>query len=237
MKRFYKDVATGPALTGDGFAILLDGRPVRTPGKEPMVAPTKALADAIAAEWAAQDDAIKTDTMPLTQLLTTRIDRTANRADIEAELFKYLDSDLLCYRAESLADEQEALWGPWLLWFKEKYGHTLETTFGLTRLDQPQAAHDAMRKTVRAMDIDVFTAFQIASAITGSIVLGLALAEGALSPDEAWKATLCEELHYERTHDLEKHGLDPIEEKRRKGLRRDLEACAAYIKLVKSTTI
>lgn len=234
MNRFYKDVSTGPALTGDGFVILLDGRPVRTPAKEQMLVPTQGLAEAIAAEWAAQDEVIAADTMPLTQMLTTAIDRAPHRADIERDILQYLNSDLLCYRAgepEALAAEQDQIWGPWLRWFERVYGFPLEVTFGLSRLDQPQGAHDAVARDVAALDHHPFTAFQIAGALTGSIVLALAFTKGEISPEEAWKAALCEELFYERIHDLEKHGLDPIEEKRRASLRRDLEACAAYLKL------
>lgn len=236
MNRFYKDVSTGPAFAGDGFVILLDQRPVRTPARAPLLSPTKTLAEAIAKEWAAQGEVIAADSMPLTQILTTTIDRAANRTAIEADILRYLDSDLLCYRAgepKNLSAEQDRLWTPWLNWFEEKFGYELETTFGLSVLNQPQGAHDKVGAHVKNMDHYTFTAFQTAGALTGSIVLALAMVNGALAPQEAWNCALCEELFYERTHDLEKHGLDPIEEKRRAALKRDLDACAAYLKLIK----
>jgi len=237
MNRFYKQVSTGPALQGKGYVILLDGRPVRTPEKESLLVPTQALADAIAAEWDAQIDVIATETMPLTQMLTTAIDRSNNRAAIEAEILRYLDSDLLSYRAgepPQLAAEQDKLWDPWLKWFEKEYGSALEVTFGLSRLDQPKPAHDAVKKRVSAMDHHTFTAFQVAGSLTGSIVLALGMMDDAVDSDTAWKAALCEELFYERVHDLEKHGLDPIEEKRRSFLKRDLEACVVYKNLIRA---
>jgi chaperone required for assembly of F1-ATPase len=120
MKKFYKEVSTGPAVSG-GFAVLLDGRPIRTPEKSLMAAPTTMLANAVAAEWAAQEDTVITDTMPLTQMLTTAIDRASQREAMTASVMAYLDSDLLCYPAdepEALRLEQEALWAPWRHWLK-----------------------------------------------------------------------------------------------------------------------
>lgn len=231
MNRFYKDVSTGPAI-GGGFAVLLDGRPVRTPQRSLMAAPTQALAERVAAEWAAQGETVQATTMPLTQLLTTAIDRRPLRAEIEAEMLRYLNGDLLCYRAdepEALAAEQDRLWSPWLDWFEGRFGTGLQTTATLSRIDQPSAAHEAVRAHVGAMDDHAFTALQTAVSLTGSLVLGLALAQDAITPENAVRAALCEELFYERIHDLERHGLDPTEEKRRTALARDLDAVRDYL--------
>lgn len=236
MDRFYKDVAVGPAVEG-GYSVLLDGRPVRTPGKNLLRAPTQALADAVAAEWAAQDKTVVAASMPLTQILTTAADRIVYRAEITQQLLQYLDGDLLCYRTaepKPLADEQERLWGPWLLWFTQRFGQTLDTTTTLVRLDQPRPAHDAAKAYIEALDDHAFTAFHLASSVTGSLVLALALIDGALSADDAWACALCEELFYEKTHDLEKYGLDPIEEKRRNAMHADLNAVKTYLTLARS---
>ncbi|MBU6235730.1 MAG: ATP12 chaperone family protein [Alphaproteobacteria bacterium] len=238
MQKFYKQVSTGPAV-GGGFVVLLDGRPVRTPAKALMVAPNKALADAMADEWAAQGELVIPDTMPLTQMLTTALDRADARAAMEEAVLAYIDSDLLCYLAdepEGLRLEQEKIWAPWLKWFEKRFGIGLATTYALARLDQPDAAHKQVEATVRAMDIHTFTVFHTVASIAGSIVIGLAFTEGAISPVEAWRCALCEELYYERLHDLEKHGLDPIEQKRRDALARDLDAAKAYLKFIQSAT-
>lgn len=237
MNRFYKDVSTGPAIEG-GYVVLLDGRPVRTPQKALMAAPTESLIKRIADEWTSQGETIQAQTMPLTQLLTTAIDRIHMRAEITQEVLKYLNGDLLCYRAgdpEALAAEQDRLWNPPLRWFEETYGVSLETTFALSRLDQPDAAHVATARAIAGMDAHEFTVFQMVVSLTGSIVLALALTQGAISPEDALNATLCEELFYERTLDLTRHGLDPIEEKRRASLSRDLEAAQAYLKSTRTS--
>ena len=235
MKKFYSQVSVGPAV-GGGYVVLLDGRPIRTPEKSLMTAPTEALADAIGAEWAAQGDMIVPETMPLSQMLTTTIDRaTPQRVAITAAVMAYLDSDLLCYRADdpqTLLEEQEKLWTPRLQWFERRFGVALETTFGLARLNQPQAAHDAACAYIDGLDIQKFNVFQTVTSLTVSIVLGMAFMEGAIRAVEAWRCTLCEELHYEHVHDLEKYGLDPNEQKRRDALIRDLEAAERYLTLI-----
>jgi chaperone required for assembly of F1-ATPase len=236
MQRFYKDVSTGPSV-GGGFAVLLDQRPVRTPGKALMSVPTQELADALAAEWAAQGETINASTMPLTAMVTTAIDRAHQRAEITDEALKYLNGDLLCYRVdapEALAAEQDALWSPWLDWFETRYGARLATTTGLKGIDHDEAAHKAVREAVEAMNDWAFTAFHVAVPLTGSVVLALALLEGAIGPEEAWNAALCEELYFERVHDLERHGLDPIEGKRRESFLRDLQAAQILVKTTRS---
>ncbi len=236
MQRFYSAVSTGPAV-GGGYAILLDGRPVRTPDKALMVVPSESLAQKIAAEWMAQEGQIVPETMPLTQMLTTAIDRAPYRAAVADNALQYLDSDLLCYRADepaALAQEQERLWGQWLDWFETGFGARLATTTALTHVDQPAAARIAAQARVDAMDIHAFTVFQMGTALTGSAVLGLALAMGALSPEKALECALCEEMFYERIHDLTRHGLDPIEERRRTSLLRDLTAAHDYLTATRS---
>lgn len=239
MQRFYKDVTVGPAV-GGGYVVMLDGRPVRTPAKSLMAASTRTLADAVAAEWAAQDAAIVPETMPLTQLLTTEIDRAIpERAAITQTALTYIDSDLLCYLADepqSLAEEQARVWSPWLTWFANRYGAALATTSALIRLDQPQAAHTAARTGIDLMDAGQFTVFQAITALCGSAVLGLAAAAAAIDSETLWRAALCEELFYEKSHDLERHGLDPAEQKRRDGLRRDLDAAIRYLALTRTAT-
>jgi chaperone required for assembly of F1-ATPase len=127
--------------------------------------------------------------------------------------------------------------GPVAPLVEKRFGTPLLTTYSLTRLDQPQAAHEAVGSAFDALDIHMFTVLHLAVSLSGSIVLGMAFTEGAMTAPEVWRCTLCEELHYERIHDLEKHGLDPTEQKRRDGMLRDLEAAARYMRLIQASTI
>src|SRR5271154_1474123 len=123
MKRFYKTVSVEPGE--GGFAVRLDGRPVKTPARETLAVPTRDLAEAIAAEWRGQGADILPETMPLTKSANTAIDRVAHHREATiAELLNYASADLLCYRAEEPADLaalQAREWDHWLSWLERSH--------------------------------------------------------------------------------------------------------------------
>src|SRR5688572_18550432 len=135
MKKFYKTAAVEPRE--GGFAVLLDGKPIRTPAGRPLTAPTQALADRIAGEWMGQGDRVRPATMPFTQLLNTALDRLSEgktRDDAVAEIAGYAATDLVCFRAAqpaALAERQRAAWQPLLDWLAETHGATLAATESL----------------------------------------------------------------------------------------------------------
>jgi chaperone required for assembly of F1-ATPase len=234
MKRFYKLVTTAPH--DGGFAVHLDGKPVKTPAGHTLRAPQAALADAIMAEWAAQGDVIAPDTMPLTQILTTAQDRAIPQRDvIMAEVLNYLDTDLLCYRADrpdGLVAAQAAQGDPVLAWFADKYGAALQTTTGLAALRQPAVAHDAARAAVAAMDDMRFAVFQMVVSVTGSIVLALAFIDGVRDADALFAAMHVEEDFKAQIYNEDFYGRAPQQEKRESAVRRDLAAAQAFIGLL-----
>ena len=146
MKRFYKEagVSEGP----DGFGVTLDGRPIKTPGRTAMLVPQRALAEAIAAEWEAQEGEIKPHTMPMMQLAATVIDHfPVNRPAVEATVLRFAETDTVCYRAEAgqpteLIRLQKALWDPLLDWLADRYGARLQTAEGILAVTQPGDAID-----------------------------------------------------------------------------------------------
>lgn len=234
MKRFYKMVSlgTGP----DGHSILLDGKPVKTPLRNALTTPHKALADAILREWAAQQDKINPDSMPLTQLLSTKIDRVpAERAIMTEGILKYLNTDLLCYRADhppEIACRQAESWDPWLGWFEKKFGVALETTPSLKALRQPAAAHQKVQTHIQALNDDQFTILQLITPITGSLVLALAFVEQALAPQTAYEAARVEETYKAELYDEKKYGPDPAQEKKDRAVLADLDAAAKFLDLI-----
>lgn len=231
MKRFYKQVSIG-AQEG-GFTVLLDGRPIRAPSKAVLVAPNEKLAALSAAEWQAQGEKILPDTMPVTQLLNTRQDKiAAERAALEREVLKFIDTDLLCYRAdapEELVARQDAIWQPWLDWFGARTGLTFRTTTGLGALKQDEAIHERMAAMVGALDDGRFTITQMVAPSCGSAVMALAFTEGAASADDVLACAFLEEDYKFDLYNEAVHGGDPLTEKKRKALRRDLEAGRAYL--------
>jgi chaperone required for assembly of F1-ATPase len=234
MKRFYKLVST--RKDPEGYAILLDGKPVKTPSRETLRVASSALADALAREWMSQKEKIVPASMPLTQLTTTKIDRVSReRAVMQESVLKYFNTDLLCYRTDSppeLAAAQTQSWDPKLNWFAKKFGYELQTTESLVAFMHPSAAHEAVKKYVSALDDDHFTVLQLVTAASGSLILALGFVENAWGAEEVFAAARVEEAHKARIYNEEKYGPDPAQEKKDRALKTDLEAAESYISLL-----
>jgi chaperone required for assembly of F1-ATPase len=234
MKRFYKIVSTRE--DAEGFSILLDGKPVKMPGKKPLRVKNAALADALMQEWAAQKEHIVPHDMPLTQIVSTSLDRVAaERPAMTKSVLEYLDTDLLCYRAEeppALAQKQAVTWDPHLAWFSQNFEAILLTTTKLEALTQPGKAHAAAQKFVTALDDDHFTVLQIITAVSGSLVLALAFTRGEVSAQQVFDATHVEEQYKATLYNEAKHGPDPAQEKKDSAMMRDLQAAQQFIELL-----
>lgn len=199
-RRFW--TAAGVAPEGAGWSVRLDGRPVRTPARAPLVVPTERLAAAIAAEWDAQSAEVRPAAMPLTRAANAAIDKLpVHRAAVVAEIAGYGASDLLCYRAEvpaGLCARQAAAWDPLLAFAAETLGAALAVTRGVMPVAQPPASLARLEAAVRALDDWALTALSDLVSLSGSLVIGLAVVHGrdpaALWPlsriDEDWQAEL-----------------------------------------------
>lgn len=195
-KRFYKEAAVAERGPED-FEVQLDGRPVKTPAGHPLAAPTRALADAIAAEWNAQGEEIAPATLPLTRIANSAIDGVAARAgEAIQDIVNYAASDLLCYRAASpakLAAEQARLWDPILAWVLKAYGARFSVGTGLQHIEQPAASLEAIRRKVASFGAFKLAALHVMTTLTGSALIALARAEGFLDVDAAWAAAHIDE--------------------------------------------
>ncbi|MFO1036375.1 MAG: ATP12 family protein [Geminicoccaceae bacterium] len=230
MKRFYKEVATVPAEAGR-WQIELDGRPVRTPQRRLLTLPTEGLAALVAEEWAAQGEEIKPREMPLTTLATTVHDlMPQRREDAIAEIEGYAATDLLCYRADGppdLVQRQHASWQPWLDWAEQQFDARLAVATAVQPLEQPDAALRALAAAVRASDDWRLVGLHAVTTLTGSIVLGLALARGAVDAERALDVALLDELF-----EIERWGLDEEQRIRHERLLRDLVAAERFLRLL-----
>jgi chaperone required for assembly of F1-ATPase len=203
-KRFY-DRAT-VASTPQGYALRLDAKPVRTPAGRLLAAPTGELAQALAAEWDAQRDVIDPSEMPLTRLANSIIDGVADRPDaVQEEVEKYLGSDLVCYRADAprgLVERQSKHWDPILDWAREALGANFAVGEGVIHVAQ---SDDALAAAAAAIPSEPWRlgAVHAATTLTGSALLALALAQGALSADDAWTAA-----HVDEDWNIEQWGSD-----------------------------
>jgi chaperone required for assembly of F1-ATPase len=187
-RRFW--TAAHPRAEAAGFGVSLDARVLRTPAKAALIVPTEALARAIAAEWDAQGAEVRPETMPMTRMANSAIDRVgAVRAEVVAEIARYGGSDLLCYRAESppgLAARQAAAWDPALEWARARHGAALVVTQGIVHAAQPAEALERLAAAVAVHDAFGLVGLHDLVAITGSLVLGLGVAEGWIDVDRAF---------------------------------------------------
>ncbi len=229
IKRFYEQVYAGEV--DDGFAVRLDGKPIKTPGGKDFVVPTEALAGAIAEEWRQQGELIEPDAMPLTRYANTVIDRVTPRHDaVAAELAKFAGHDLLCYREDvttELMRRQADAWDPWIAWAADRYGVELDVAQGLTPIEQPPETLERFAQAIKAFDAHRLAVLHTGITITGSAVLGLAFVEGALSAVDAFAAARVDEIFQ-----AERWGRDEEAEARDARRLADLEAAERYLRLL-----
>lgn len=234
MKRFWDKAEV--ADSEGRFAVLLDGRPVRLPGGTPVRVDSRGLADAIAAEWDAAGGAkggeFRPDDIPLTRLVGTAQERIApDPAATVAALAKYAETDLLCYRADDrrLAERQAAAWDPVLDWAALALDAPLRVTEGVMPVAQAPQSLSALSRALAAHPPVALAALGVAIPALGSLVLGLALAEGRLAPEEAHRLAILDELFQE-----ELWGLDAEAEARRIRVAADIALSARLIALARS---
>ncbi|MGE7370926.1 ATP12 family chaperone protein [Neorhizobium sp. NPDC001467] len=226
-KRFYKDVTV--AASEDGHAIHLDGRAVKTPAKNQLVAPTTALAELLRSEWDAQTEVVNPATMPITRLVNTAIDGIASDPQAVVEdMLRFSASDALCYRAdepEGLVERQRRLWDPVLDWAAEELGARFVLIEGIMPQEQPPAAIAAFGARLRNHQSPIaLAALHTITALTGSAILALAFAEGRLSLDETWALA-----HLEEDWTIEHWGTDEEAEARRAHRYEDMKAAALSV--------
>jgi len=231
MKRFYKEVIVKkPDDEGNGgrFRILLDGKPVRTPGGNFLAIPGRALAERIASEWRDQKDEIEAVSMPMLRMANIALDGiSANRQAVVDAITRFGEHDLICYRAEQpleLAALQEQSWSPMLDWAAAAHGARLAAGAGLVHIPQPPEALIALRRSVEERDDFALAALHVMASVTGSLVLALALAEGELSPAQAFQMSRIDE-----DYQAGKWGIDAQAEARARVLAREIDMASVFI--------
>jgi chaperone required for assembly of F1-ATPase len=224
-KRFYETVTV--AETPEGFAVLLDGKGVRTPARRPLALPARALADALAAEWQAQTEMIDPARMPLTRLANAIIDGVSDApGPVAEEIAKYLGSDLLFYRADQpagLVARQAKHWDPVLAWAHEVLGARFILAEGVMFVAQPENALAAARSTIPA-DPWKLGAANVITTLTGSALLALAVLHGRMSGDEAWAAA-----HVDEDWQADQWGHDALARERRAFREADMRAASLVL--------
>jgi chaperone required for assembly of F1-ATPase len=226
-KRFYKRAAVDETQGEGGYAILLDGKPVKTPKRRALAAPTLTLARLIAHEWDAQETVIDPARMPLTRLANAAIDAVADQIDAVAdEVAQYLGSDLLCYRADTpqaLVARQAQHWDPLIGWARDELGARFVLVEGIVFAAQPEPALAAARAVV-PRDIWRLAAVSTLTTLTGSALVALALAQGAIDAEAAWSAA-----HVDEDFQIDAWGQDDLAVARRAFRRTEFDAAVTVL--------
>jgi chaperone required for assembly of F1-ATPase len=227
-RRFFQQ--TSVAEEGGAFRILLDGKPVKTPARRMLAAPSHDVAKAIAAEWDAQREVIDPAVMPLTRLANSIIDGVSDTASAVADdIAKYLGSDLVFYRAdgpEGLIERQTQVWDPIVEFARDRLGARFILAQGVVFAAQPLEALDAARAALPA-DPWRIGALHSVTTLTGSALIGLAMLHGALSADQAWAAA-----HVDEDWNMEAWGRDEMAMQRRAFRRAEFDAAAKILSAV-----
>ncbi|ABD88941.1 ATP12 family chaperone protein [Rhodopseudomonas palustris] len=224
-KRFYQNA--GLVEAEGGFAITLDDKAVRTPSRGHLIAPNRALAEAIVGEWQAQQQFIEPTTMPLTRLANSVIDAVTTRVEaVTDDVAKYFETDLLCYRAsfpEGLVARESEHWDPVLFWAAETYSAHFILAEGIVPVRQPDAAVAAVRAAL-PQDPWAIAALHMVTSITGSALLALALHDRFRDADQVWAAA-----HVDEDWNIAQWGIDEEVAARRAARQVDFKAAAVVL--------
>jgi chaperone required for assembly of F1-ATPase len=215
-----------------GFAVTLDGKPIRTPSGRIVAVPSRAIAEAMAGEWEAQKETIDPLTMPLTRLANSVVEAVTDRVQlVRDDIEKYLQSDLVFYRAghpEGLVQREAAHWDPVLSWARDVLGAHFILAEGIMHVSQPETAVAAARAALPE-DAWSVAALHVVTTLTGSALLALALHQGARNADQVWAAA-----HVDEDFNAEQWGADEEVVARKAARKADFEAAAAILRALKA---
>lgn len=229
MKRFWGQATSEPA--GDGYAVALDGRRVKTPARRDLLVPTAALAEAIADEWNQCGDRVDPRAMPLTGLANAAIDRVSDNPDrFAADLAKYGESDLTCYRAEgptALVERQAQSWDALQAWARRRYDVDFACGVGVIHVPQPAETIAKLGHAVVALDPFRLAGLSPLVTTGGSLVAALAVLEQAVPPEAGWEAVSLDDQWQ-----VEQWGEDAEAAAALDSRRRDFLAAARFLALL-----
>ncbi len=227
-KRFYKSVAV--ISNDDGFGIALDDRPIRTPSRQHLRLPTKELADAIAAEWSAQEIEINPVTMPLTRIANTVMDGVATaHGEVAADIARFAMTDLFCYRVNEpveLVERQKDTWDPVLAWVEDLLSVTFNLAVGVMPVTQDEEIEARIARRLASVSAFELAPLHIITTLTGSAVLALAIHGEHLNVDAAWAAA-----HLDEEWQVSQWGDDEEAAARREWRRQEMLSAARFLQL------
>lgn len=227
-KRFYKEASI--AEVEGGYALRLDGRTVRTPGRIEVAVPVRGLAERLAEEWQAQGEEIDPMTMPLTRLVNSALEGGEESIPaLRVEIMRFAANDLLLYRADSpgsLVEAQEASWDTALVALARHFSVSFRPTIGVMHQDQPEDTLERLEAGLGGMSLIGLTAMASIAGITGSGLLALALRHGLTDAETAWLAA-----HVDEDFNISRWGEDAEAMAKRAARRKEFDAAVVALEL------
>jgi len=229
MRRFYKLAEV--AASEEGFRVTLDGKPIRTPAKLPLVVSSRGLAEGIAEEWSMQGETVDLRSLKLTRLASIALDLVRpRRSEVIVEVSKYAATDLVCYRAEAppeLVRRQHETWQPLIDWAALRFDAPLVVTSAIVPAEQPAATMQALKSAIAAYDTHRLAALHFATAACGSLIVALALIESRIGAEAAFAAA-----ELEQTFEIERWGEDPEQMRQRQALQSEIALAERFVRLL-----
>ena len=197
MKKFWKKVSM-KKISSNSFQIMLDERILKTPLKRELVIPNLNLTKEIIKEWDQDSKNINTESMIFYGLISTSLDKIKdNRTLYINDVLDYIDTDLVCYRAENpkeLVELQKKKWDPIILLI-EKYIDTKVQVFqGILPKKQHVTVHSKLNNLINQLDNFEISALHRITNITGSIFLSLCVLKKDISKNEIFELSFLDEL-------------------------------------------
>lgn len=228
LKRFYKEVSV--EAVDENFTVLLDGRSIKTPGKNQILFQTKKAAELFAEEWEKQVDEINPLEMPITRIVNTAIDGVSlDPQAVLEDVVKFAASDLLCYRVtepEKLVTLQRERWDPILDWVFEAIGAHFELGEGIVHVVQPTQSIAKFSAHISKFNEPMILAcLHTCTTLSGSSLIAVALFDKFLDVDSAWKAA-----HLDEDFNISQWGEDYEAAKRREQRFKEFQAAYEFFK-------
>jgi len=227
MKKFWDKVSI-KKISSDSFCIMLDNRILKTPLKRELVLPNLNLAQEIVKEWDQDSKNINADLMIFYGLISTSLDKIIDNKNVYInDILDYIDTDLICYRAENpkeLVELQKNKWDPIILLLEKYIGTKVQVFQGVLPKKQHTTVHYRLNNLINRFDIFEISALHRITNITGSIFLSLSVLKKDISKNEMFELSFLDELWQ-----AENWGFDEETSQKRKEISIELNKCISFL--------
>ena len=187
---------------------MLDERILQTPLKRELVLPNLNLAQEIVKEWDQDSKNINTESMIFYSLVSTSLDKIIDNKNLYInDILDYIDTDLICYRAENpkeLVELQKNKWDPIILLIERYIGTKVQVFQGILPKKQHATVHVKLNDIINQFDIFEISALHRITNITGSIFLSLCVLKKDISKNEIFELSFLDELWQEKNWGFDK---------------------------------